>query len=126
MTSPTNSILTIVEGELLGGVLVKHEREDLLAEVLFAALAVLAAVHEDVELPGMRVQVAVESDAADLLLQLADHLLDVVHGRERLLDHRLVLAVQVAPGQRAARVAHDDAVGVQHWHDLEGGRETGK
>ena len=46
----------------------EHEGEYLLAEVLLAVLPVLAAVHEDVELPGVRVQVAVEGHAALLLL----------------------------------------------------------
>ena len=110
-------VLTIIEGKLLGRILVKHEGEYLLAEVLLAVLPVLAAVHEDVELPGVRVQVAVEGDAA-LLLQLAYHLLDVVDRREGLLDHRLVLPVEVAAGEGAPRVAHDDAVGVQHRDDL--------
>ena len=62
-------------------------------------------------------EVAVEGDAA-LLVQLADHLLDVVDGREGLLDDRLVLPVEVAARRRATRVAHDDAVGVYHRHDL--------
>ena len=84
-------------------------------------LPVLAAVHEDVELPGVRVQVAVEGDAA-LLLQLADHLLDVEDRREGLLDHRLVLPVEVAAGEGAAGVAHDDAVGVDHGDDLRVGK----
>ena len=51
-------------------------------------------------------------------LQLSDHLLDVVDRREGLLDHGLVLPVEVAPGERAARVAHYDAVGIYHRDDL--------
>ena len=61
------SVLTIVKGKLLCGILVKHEGEYLLAEVLLAVLPVLAAIHEDIELPGVRVQVTVECDATFLL-----------------------------------------------------------
>lgn len=48
-----------------------------------------------------------------------DHRLRVPDRREHLLHHHLVLAVQVAPHQRAAMVTHDHAVRVEHRDDFE-------
>ena len=88
----------------------------------------------------MSVEVAVERDVG-LVHEPADEALDVEDGRERLLDHRLVLPVQVPArkmkpaldtkiyrklfnttlpcGQRAPSVSDHHAVGVQHGDDLE-------
>ena len=55
----------------------------------------------------------------EYLNRLSDEALHVVDGRKSLFDHRLVLPVEIPPGQRAPRVAHDHAVGVQHGDDLE-------
>ena len=41
------------------------------------------------------------------------------HGREGLLDDGLVLPVQISGRQRAARVADDHSVRIQHRNDLE-------
>ncbi len=41
------------------------------------------------------------------------------HRREGLLDDGLVLPVQIPGSQRAARVAHDHSVRIQHWNNLE-------
>ena len=46
--------LTVFEGELLSGIFVKHEREDLLPEVLFAVPSVFTAIDEDVELSAIK------------------------------------------------------------------------
>lgn len=52
------------EPHLVGGVLVQHEGEHLLLELLVGPALVLAAVDEDVVLAGVRVQVAVHDHAA--------------------------------------------------------------
>ena len=54
-------------------------------------LPVFTAVHEHVVLPGVGVQVAVESDPHALLPQLADQLLHVEHAGERFSHTVLVL-----------------------------------
>ena len=64
----------------------QHEREDLLLEILEAFFPVFTAVHEDVVLPGVGVQVAVERDPDVILDQFAYELLHVVNCREGILN----------------------------------------
>lgn len=82
-------------------------------------LAVRAAVsiHKDIFPARMTVQVTVESQRT-LATELFDELLGVIHSRVKCLRRVLPAAVQVAAGERAAIVAIDDAVRVQHWHNL--------
>ena len=53
-----------------------------------------------------------------LLHQLLDHHLGLVDGREGLLDHVLVLAVEITSRKVTPRVAHDNAVRIQHRDNL--------
>ena len=48
---PGSGQLTVFERELLGRVLVQHQRKDLLLEKLFTVPTVLTAVDENVEFP---------------------------------------------------------------------------
>ena len=79
---------------------------------------VLTAVHENVELPGVSVEVAVHSNGA-FFHQFLDHDLGLVDGREGFLDDILVLSVEISPGQITPSVADDDTVRVQHRDNLE-------
>lgn len=110
--------LAVLERELVRHVLVQHEREHLFGELLLGLPLVLAAVDEHVVLPRMGVHVTVHDHAA-VLEQALNHRLGVPNGRVCLADHGPVLAVQVLAGQRAARVAHDDAVRIEHRDQFE-------
>mmetsp|Transcript_8880 Transcript_8880/g.21640 ORF Transcript_8880/g.21640 Transcript_8880/m.21640 type:complete len:241 (-) Transcript_8880:1379-2101(-) len=75
-----------------------------------------AAVGEEGGLPTVPVQVEVQNE---LLLQLEEDSLQLIH---RLVQDRVgkpPLAVQVDAGEGTAVIAGDDAVRVQHGHDLE-------
>jgi len=60
-----------------------------------------------------------EEDELAVLAQSLHHLLGVPHRRRQPLRRVLPHAVEVQPGERAAVVADDDAVGVEHGDDLE-------
>lgn len=76
---------------------------------------VLAAVHENPLLLGVRMQI----DEHEALLLVEDGPLCVVDFRTALLVVVVPHAVQVVPRKTAPVVTVDDAVGVQHGHDLE-------
>ena len=84
-----------------------------------SSLPVLTAVHEDVVFPGVSVQITVYGDAVVVLKKFCYQSLDVIDGREGLLDSVLVLPVEICPGQVAPRVPHDHSVRVDHRDDLE-------
>ena len=96
----------------------KHQREYLLLEILVTVSPVLTAIHEDIELPGVGVEVTIHTDGA-LLHQLLDHHLGLVDGREGLLDDVLVLSVEITRRQVTAGVSDDDAVRIEHRDNLE-------
>ena len=96
----------------------QHQREDLLLQIPVAVPPVLTAVHENIELPGVSVEVAVHSDGA-FFHQLLDHHLGLMDGRKGFLDDILVLPVEISPGQITPSVPDDDAVRVQHRDNLE-------
>lgn len=100
---PPTSVVQFVpvlasETYLVRHVLVQHQREHLLAQLLVAALFVLAAVHEDVVLARVRVHVTVHQHA-DLVAQSLHHRLRVPDGRIRLAYDGPVLSVQILAGQ---------------------------
>jgi hypothetical protein len=47
------------------------------------------------------------------------HLLDCVALREKFEARRWILAVKIMGAQRAAIVADDHSIRVEHWHNLE-------
>ena len=95
----------------------QHQGEDLLLQISVAVPPVLTAVHENIELPGVGVEVAVHSNGA-LFHQFLDHDLGLVDGRKGLLDDILVLSVEISPGQITPSVPDDDAVRIQHRDNL--------
>ena len=97
----------------------EHRRKHAQHEVVRPRVArVLAAVHERVLLARMAVQVAEQLDFAFFLKHL-HHPLRKVDRRVEVLARLHPPSVQVEAEQRAAVVAVDHAVGVQHRDDLE-------
>ena len=97
----------------------EHRRKHAQHEVVRPRVArVLAAVHERVLLARMAVQVAEQLDFTFFLKHL-HHPLREVDRRVEVLARLHPPSVQVEAEQRAAVVAVDHAVGVQHRDDLE-------
>ena len=90
--------------------------------VLYSALLlevfVAAAVEENISFTGMAVHVAVHYNAA-LPVSEPDQLLRVEDGRVQEFVRLKPLAVQVTTQQRAAVIAVNYTVRVQHRHDFE-------
>mmetsp|Transcript_18273 Transcript_18273/g.31255 ORF Transcript_18273/g.31255 Transcript_18273/m.31255 type:complete len:430 (+) Transcript_18273:217-1506(+) len=109
----------VLEAEVLV-VLRKHEGEYALFEAVDGARLGVAE-HEDVAADGVAVEVAEEEDLARLL-RLLHHQLGVVVDGVEFGAGADPLPVQVLPHQRAAVVADDDPVGVEHgdYFDYEG------
>lgn len=78
-------------------------------ELLIRFAFIFTAIDEDVVLARVRVHVTVHGHAA-LFGQSFDHRLGVPNGRIRFAYYGAILAVQVFAGERAACVAHDNAV----------------
>ena len=70
-----------------------------------------------IKLP-VAMEIAVENDLS-LLHELLHHLSRVPDARKRFLENCLVVSIQVTARERAAVVADDNAVRIQHRHDLE-------
>ena len=90
-------------------------------DFLFVALLRLGLIvseHEDVAANAVAVHVAEEEDVAALQRAL-HHQLRVVVDRVELARRADPLAVEVLAHERAAVVADNDAIGVQHGHDFE-------
>ena len=66
----------------------------------------------------MAVQVAVEHDLA-IVHNFFDHFARVPYAGKGLLEHRLVVSIEIASGQRASIVANNNAVRIEHRHYLE-------
>ena len=77
-----------------------------------------AAVHENVLLARVAVEVTVELDLATLQC-LPHHLLDGKRLREQLGARVDILPIQVVSGQAASIVTYDNAVWIQHGHYFE-------
>lgn len=103
---------------------VVHHGEDLLSVAALLdhrhhrVIVIIAAVHEEVLLARMAVEVAVQVNFATLE-RLSDHLFDGVALREELGTRVDVLAVQIVAGETAAVVANNNSVRVEHWHYFE-------
>ena len=95
----------------------EQAREDALAQPI-GAFERLAAVREDVALTRVAVQVAEEEQLIGAREALHQPL-EREDGRHVLLVRVRPLAVEVDADSRAAVVAEDDAVGVEHRDDLE-------
>ena len=103
-----------------------HHREHLLS-VLLVAVALMhwllagplsAAIHEDVLLSRVPVEIAVELNLS-ALQRLAHHLFNSERLREQLGARVNILSVEIVARQAASVVAHHYTVRVQHWHDFE-------
>jgi hypothetical protein len=92
--------------------------KDVLVEAALGRVVVVAAVHEDVVLAAVAVEVTVHDHLA-LVQQLLDHFARVPNAREGVFQHGLVVAVEVAACEGAAVVADYHAVWVEHGHDFE-------
>ena len=90
--------------------------EDSLAELRITLSRV--AIHENVLLPAVTVEIAEQYDLA-LFILLSDQLLHVVQHWMLLLCRLLPLPVHVLANETAAGIAENDAVGVHHRDDFE-------
>lgn len=103
-------LLLVVFGE--GGLLLVDDLIDLVQEVLFVSVDVLFALREDLahELGQVLLVVdAVLSAFFDLIVQVAEIAIEVVHLEEVLVDQRLLRLVQVAlPELREAKHLRDE------------------
>ena len=98
------------DGDGVAAVFVVHQR--------VARLGILAPVREDVLLATVAVHVA-EEHRLTLLREFSYHRLGVPDGGVRAFVRFRPHAVQIRPGERTPIVAVDDAVGVEHRHNLE-------
>ena len=64
-------------------------------------------------------EITVKHHSHVVLSQLVDHLLDVIHRGESLLDGVFVLSVEIAAGQVTPGVANNHSVRVEHRNYLE-------
>ena len=101
-----------------------HHWEDLLSipSLLYHGhdrrVIVVAAVHENVFLAWVAMEVAVKVDLATLE-RLPYHLFDSITFREKLRARIDILTIQIMPWQTASIITNNDAVGVEHRHYLE-------
>ena len=110
-----NDEVAAVEAEILR-VLREKKRVDALFQTV--CFLVGAAVHEKILCSGVTVIVTVEQDITRVL-RLSHHDLGCKVLRTLLHGGSLPLPIQIEPGQRGSIVAHDDAIGIEHWNDFE-------
>lgn len=104
----------VVEAEVLAD-FAQEKRED--ASLLWTFL-VVTAVHKDILLPGMPVQVT-EQQYSSLFIALFDELLSVIDSRMNNFRRRLPPAIEITPCQRTPIVTVNNSVRIQHRYYLE-------
>jgi hypothetical protein len=115
LTGFLNDKITVSHTKVLGTL-----REQIRKDALFKpiSLHILATVHEEVLLPGMSMDVAVENDVPTLQ-SLLYHLFDTIYFRVLTRIRLHPLPVQVASREITSIVADHHTIWVKHRHNLE-------